>query len=88
MNLAEIIFFSIFGLFLVFYLVYSWLILYHINRYGYKEGGSKKMMAAYCLVSISIIVLTVILALSVKWEFSSKSLNDSINIPLLENIFK
>ena len=68
MNLIKIIFFSVFSLFIIFFVIYSWIICYHVSQFGYREGVEKKVIAVYWFIAIFIIVLTLILALSVDWK--------------------
>lgn len=48
-------------IFLIAFGIFSYAGLYHLIRYGYREGASTKMLFAYITVSISIIVVTFIL---------------------------
>lgn len=48
-------------IFLIAYGVLSFVILFHLYRYGYKEGASSMMLTLYPIISVVIIVITFVL---------------------------
>jgi hypothetical protein len=47
-------------IFLIAYAIFTFIILYHLQKFGYKESASSMMLIVYPLISIIIIVLTFI----------------------------
>lgn len=48
-------------LFLIAYMVFCSVAIYHLRRYGYREGASQTMIVVHCVLSIAIIALTFVL---------------------------
>ncbi len=62
-------------IYLIIFAIFSLVIFYHLNRYGYREGACKTMMVIYATISISIIAFTFILL-----SFSGFSLPDNAQL--------
>jgi len=56
-----IYFFVGYIIFLLFYAIFSYVILYHLLRFGYKDSASSIMLVLYLIVSAAIIAITFIL---------------------------
>lgn len=67
----KIIAFIIYFLFLVFWAIFSGMIFYHLNRFGYEESPCKKMLLIYVFVAIFIIILTLFFSLIGNWQFDN-----------------
>jgi len=56
-----IFFIILYIIFLIAYGIFFYIAFYHLRRYGYKEGASSTMMTVYCIISVAIVILTIIL---------------------------
>jgi len=48
-------------IYLIIFAIFSMVIFYHLNRYGYREGASRTMMTVYTIIAVAIIVVTFVL---------------------------
>ncbi|MFH1749890.1 MAG: hypothetical protein ABH837_03310 [bacterium] len=75
--MIKIIFFTAFFVFILIWVGFSWIIAYHLIRFGYEESPAKKMLLIFIIFAIFIICFTIIFSLYGNWDFEN-----------LNNIFK
>jgi hypothetical protein len=49
------------------YLLFSWAVLYHILRYGFKKGTNRKIALIYCLVMFALSLFLIQKFFAVDW---------------------
>ena len=48
-------------IYLIIFAIFSLVIFYHLNRYGYKESASRTMAVVYAIIAVAIVVITFVL---------------------------